>query len=255
MPTNFFTQTYKPAMLVGQVYAKPYGGAGGLLPIGNVLELSLEHKEDVQTQEDMSRLGGGTHAEVRRVTEVGVKMKLADLNLTNISRALLGTGGNVTGGTATDEAHVAALGGLCVLAHLSPTAVVVKKGATAGAATTVTMAGNYEVRPEGVWVLPDAVGITAGDKLWITYTYADYATVEALTAKSAELELVYGGLNEADSGKPVRVELFRCSQGITKSLALLSGKGFGALEVEGAVLLDATKTGQGVSRYYRVSMQ
>lgn len=257
MTTNFFAKTYKPVQLIGQVYAEPYNGAvsAAPLPIGNVLELSLDHKEDVQTQPDMTRLGGGVHAEGRRVTEIRVKMKLADLNLHNLSRALLGTGANVPGGTATDEAHIAALGGLCVLSHLSPEAVLVKVGADAGTATAVPMLNNYEVRAEGVMVLPDAQNITAGDKLWISYTYADYATIEALTAKSAELRLVFGGLNEVDSGKPVRVELFRCSQGVTKSLSLLTSKGFGALDVEGSLLIDPTKTGQGVSRYYRVAMQ
>ena len=64
---SVMTQTYRPSMTVGQVYARPYGSATAPVPIGNVLELSLGHKEDVQRQDDMTRLGGGVHAEVRRV--------------------------------------------------------------------------------------------------------------------------------------------------------------------------------------------
>lgn len=253
MALEILTQIYRPSMNVGQVYAKPYGAASLPVPIGNVLELSLEHTEDVQKQDDMTALGGGVHAETRRVTEVKIKLKLADLNVVNLARAVLGTVTGVASGTVTDEPHEATLGGLVRLAHIQPTTVVVKKGATAGAATEVTAAGNYEVRPEGIYLLIAAPGLVNGDKLWVSYAYGDYAAIEALTTKSVELAMTFGGLNEAGSGKPTVVDLFRCSQGVTKSLALIN-KGFGALDVEGSVLIDPTKTGVGISRYYKTSM-
>ncbi|EPD41298.1 hypothetical protein EZI45_19555 [Delftia tsuruhatensis] len=246
-------QIYKPSMNVGQVYARPYGAAIAPMPIGNVLELSLEHTEDVQTQEDMTRLGGGTHAEVRRVKEVKVKLKLADLNVINYARSVLGTTQAIEGAAVVDEPHHAFLGGLLRLAHIQPTAVTLKKGADKATATPVTAAGNYEVRPEGIYLLPDATDIANSDELWASYTYGAYAAIEALTSKAPELELTFGGLNEADGGKPVLVEIWRASQGITKTLALIS-KGFGALDVEGSVLMDPTKVGTSISRYYKTSM-
>ena len=247
------TKTYRPSMNVGQVYARPYGALVPHMPIGNVLELGIEHTEDVQTQEDMTQLGGGTHAEVRRVKEVKVKLKLADLNITNLARSSLGTVAGVESGTVTKEAHVAALGGLIALAHIQPTAVTVKQGADEASATEVNAAGNYEVRPEGIYVLPNAAELTDGAKVWVGYSYGEYAVIEALTTKAVELDLLFGGLNEADGGKPQVVNIFRCSQGVTKSLALIN-KGFGNLEVEGTVLMDPTKVGVGVSRYYKSSI-
>jgi hypothetical protein len=247
------TKIYRPSMNVGQVYARPYGSAALPMPIGNVLELKLEHDEDVQTQEDMTALGGGVHAEVRRVKAVKISMKLADLNVVNLARSVLGTAMEVIAGAVTDEAHVATLGGLVRLAHIQPSAVVLKKGETALAATEVTAAGNYETRAEGLYLLPAATGLTAADKLWVSYTHGAYAVIEAMTTKAVELELTFGGLNEADSGKPQIVDIFRASQGITKTLALI-GKGFGALDVSGTVLMDPAKTGVGISRYYKTSM-
>lgn len=246
-------QIYKPSMNVGQVYARPYGAATLPMPIGNVLELALEHSEDVQKQEDMTRLGGGTHAEVRRVTEVKVKMKLADLNVINLARGVLGTAQAIEGGTKVDEPHSAVLGGLIRLSHIQPTAVSVKKGPDAATATAATAAGNFEVRPEGIFLLADAKDIADADKLWISYTFGAYAAIEAITTKAPELELTFGGLNEADGGKPVVVDIWRASQGITKSLALIN-KGFGALDIEGTVLMDPSKSGAGISRYYKTSM-
>lgn len=253
MAQNILTKTYRPSLTVGQVYARPYGSTVAPTPIGNVLELDLEHDEDVQKQDDMTRMGGGVHAEVRRIKGITIKMKLADLNVVNLTRAVLGTAQAVTGGTVTDEALTVTLGGLLRLEHLAPTAVVVKKGADVASSTPVTMAGNFEVRPEGLYILPEAADLQEGDKLWADYAYGEYATIEALTTKAAELELTFGGLNEADSGKPTLVEVWRVSQSVTKKLALL-GKDFGAIEVEGTVLQDPSKTGAGVSRYYRTSM-
>ncbi len=253
MATALIKQVYKPSLLVGQIYARPYGSTALPMPIGNVLEASLEHSEDVKTQEDMTKLGGGTHAEVRRVTEVKVKLKIADLNVVNLARATLGTVESIASGVAADELHTATLGGLVRLAHIQPTSVVVKKGATAAAATVVPMLGNYEPRGEGVLILPDAAGIAEADKLWISYSYGEYAAIEALTTKAPELELTLGGMNEADSGKAVVVEIWRASQGVTKTLALLSNS-FGALDIEGTVLVDPTKIGAGISRFYKTSL-
>ena len=245
---SVITETYKPSMTVGQVYARPYGSAAAPMPIGNVLELALEHKEQVIKQPDMSRLGGGTHAEVRRIEEVTVKMKLADINVVNLARATMGTLQAVAMGTVADEAHVATLGGLVRLAHIQPTAVVLKKGVT-----VVAAAGNYEVRPEGIYILPTATDLTAADAITVAYSYGEYAAIEALTTKAVELELTFGGLNEADEGKAVLVEIWRASQGVTKSLALIQDK-LGALDVEGTVLMDPTKVGAGISKYYKTSM-
>ncbi|MBS0401107.1 MAG: hypothetical protein JSS18_01280 [Proteobacteria bacterium] len=254
MAVEVLKKIYKPSMTVGQVYAKPYGSTAAPAPIGNVLELGLEHAEDVQRQDDMTQLGGGTHAEVRRVKEVKVKIKLADLNVVNLARATLGTVAGIESGTVPDEPFtVSALGVLLPLAHIDPTAVTVKKGADAASATPVDMPGNYLVKPEGIVLLDGAQGITVADKLWVSYSYGAYAAIEALTTKAPELQLLFGGLNEADSGKPVVVDIWRASQGVTKALTLIN-KGFGALDVEGTVLMDPTKTGAGISKYYRTRM-
>jgi hypothetical protein len=327
MAVEVLKKIYKPSMTVGQVYARPYGSTAAPMPVGNVLELGLEHTEDVQRQDDMTVLGGGTHAEVRRVTEVKVKMKLADLNVVNLARASLGTVAGIEAGT-TSEVHTAALGGLLPLGHIAPTAVAITKpggtadvadeqhagvnkgdlvalthaapsavtvkvGADLGTATTVAasgnytvqaagiqvladaadiadastlwvsytystgtvvpMAGNYLVLAEGIRVLENAADIQAGDALTVSYSYGAYAAIEALTTKAPELELLFGGLNEADSGNPVVVNVWRASQGVTKALSLIN-KGFGALDVEGSVLQDPTKTGAGISKYYRTRM-
>ncbi len=204
---------YRPSYQVGQVYAAPYGG-GALVPIGNVLEMTTEHNEEVERQNDMTKLGGGVHAEVRRVTEVNFSATLADLNVVNLARAVLGTvseqdAGTVSGLTATvrrgalipldhivpsaltlhkpggttavaDEQHSNVdKGDLVALANANPSAVTVKMGATLVGATTVSAAGNYTVEAGGIQVLVDAADITDASTLWVSYSYPSGALVSA----------------------------------------------------------------------------
>lgn len=250
---SILNQTYKPYMGVGPISAKVFNTANLHMPIGNVLKFSLEHKEDVKRMEDMRTIGGGSYAEVRRVTEVTLKMELADFNVTNLARCVLGNAALVGAGSVTDAGAVAQLGGLIRLEHIDPTALTLKMGPDKATATTVSAANNFIVRPEGVLLLPTAQQITESSQLWLSYDYGEYVAIEALMARPAEISLVFGGLNAADSGKPMVIDVFRASQGITKNLALI-GKDFDKLEAEGTLLIDYTKPGVGASQFYRASM-
>lgn len=238
-------RTYAPSALVGKIYATVYGSAAPMTPIGNVLEAGTEQSEDVEKQDDMTALGGGTHAEIRRVTGVKFSAKLADLNIVNLARAMLGTVSPEDAGTVTDVAAVAKLGALIPLPHINVSDLVVKKGASA-----VTGAGNFDLLPEGIWIRADAAGLADDDAITYSYSFADQVVIEALTTKTPELVLRFGGLNEADTGRPVIFDLWRVSQGVTKQLTMLK-KGFGGLDIEGEVLQDPTKIGVGISKYMR----
>lgn len=244
--TEITKRIYAPTAMVGQLYAVPFGGATVLMPVGNVLEASIEYKEDVESQEDMTLLGGGKHGERRRVTDITFKAKLADLNITNLARAILGTVDPQDAGAVAGKAYTVSLGALIPLPHAGVSGLVVQKGAV-----PVAAAGNFDLLPEGIRVRADAVALAEGDAITVSYDHADQVVIEALTAKAPELCMRFGGLNEADSGRPVIVDMWRVSQSVTKQLALLQSKGFAALEVEGSLLQDPSKTGVGISRYMR----
>lgn len=243
--TEIIKRIYAPSALVGKIYAAPYGGAAPLTPIGNVLEASTEQTEDVEKQDDMTALGGGTHAEMRRVTGVKFSAKIADLNVVNLARAVLGTVTPEDSGTVADVPAVARLGGLIPLPHVNVTNLVLKKGTD-----VVPALNNFDLLPEGIWVRADATGLADNDAITYSYSFGDQVVIEALTSKAPELTIRFAGLNEADSGRPVIFDLHRVSQGVTKQLTLIK-KGFGSLDIEGEVLQDPTKTGVGISRYMR----
>ena len=240
---------YKPYLGSGQVFARIAGAAVALLAIGNCSMLEPTVKEDKQTLKDYTKPGGGTYASVSRIDNVSIKLKLHDLNPTNVARAIFGSEAVVATGTVLDEVTIGYKGGLMPLAHVNPTAVVV----TNSAATTTYVAGvDYEVKGGGLLIL-ETGAITNGQSLKTDYAFAEYTKVEAMTTGSVILELHFEGLNEADSGKPVILDVYRAQLSPTKALSLLGDK-FSDLEVEAEVLKDPTKTGTGISQYMRVKM-
>lgn len=241
--------TYYPYLGSGTLYAREAGSAVGLIAIGNTSKLDFAVEEDKKTLADYSKPGGGTYASVSRIKAVTAQFTVHDLNKTNVARALFGTEAVVTGAAVVDETVTAYKGGIAKLNHPSPTAVVV----TNSAATTTYVANtDYEVRAGGILIL-DAGAITDAQELKVDYTFATYHKVEALTTGAKVLELFFEGLNEANSGKPVLIDVYRLQLSPAKALALL-GDDFAELEMEGEVLKDASKTGVGISQYFRARM-
>jgi hypothetical protein len=240
---------YYPYLGVGKLYARIAGAAAGLMDIGDVSKMDLAVKDDKKKQQDSSKLGGGVRAIVSRITEVTLNMTLNDLNKTNVARAVFGAESAVTGATVVDEAVTAYKGSLVPLAHINPTAVTVTNDA---AAITYVADTDYEVRPGGIYILATGA-ITDAQALKVDYTHAAYDKVEAMTTGAITLELHFEGLNEANSGKPVIVDIYRVMLSPTKALSLLGDK-FADLTVDAEVLLDPSKVGVGISQYFRVKM-
>lgn len=240
---------YYPYLGSGKIYARTAGAAAGLIEIGNASKLELSVKEDKKKLQDYSKPGGGVYATVSRVSEATLQMTLSDLNKTNVARAVFGSTSAVEGATVADEVVTAYKGAIVPLAHPNPTAVMVTNSA---ASTTYVANTDYEVRAGGIFILT-AGAITDAESLKVDYTYAAYDKVEAMTTSAVTLELHFEGLNEANSGKPVIVDVWRAQLSPTKALSLLGDK-FAELDVEAEVLADTSKVGAGISQYFRVKM-
>lgn len=122
--------------------------------------------------------------------------------------------------------------------------VSLKVLAVAGAVVTVALDTTGKVvTGAGAKLLGGAVA------LLVSYSYEAQVRLEALTAKDVEVFTRYEGLNTAETGEPVVVDIFRTSIDPLKELALISDD-FQSASVEGTVLIDnSRKTG---SKYYTV---
>lgn len=247
-------EIYKPYLGVGKVYLKSLaeGAAGGHYEIGNVSELRLSIDEDVIEQPDYTQPGGGTYAEVRRVQGVTVNAVLHDFNDGNLELATRGVATQKDSGSVSDEKLTLHKGSLLRLAQPldAADASVVIVDASAGDTTYE----DYEVRAEGIYVPLDGDLATAdsgsGVEVKVSYSHKAYTNIEALTSAGAHWALSFGGLNEADSGKPVIVDLHKVVFGATDELALISDE-LGQISLEGKCLKDTSK-GSGESSFYRV---
>lgn len=241
--------TYYPYRGSGQIYSRSAGSAAGLIEMGNASKLDIEVKEQKENLQNYTKLGGGIYASSSRIESVMCSMSLYDMNRSNVTRALFGTSSVVEAGNAVDEAVIAYKNALVPLDNPGPTLAVVTN---TGASTTYVKDVDYELRPSGLFIPKDSA-ITDGQALKVDYSYVGYANIEALTTGPVILELHFDGLNEANSGKPVIVDIWRIQLSPTKALSLLGDK-FQPLDVTSDVLYDSSKTGDGISPYFRVRL-
>ena len=124
---------------------------------------------------------------------------------------------------------------------------------TAITATGPTFAAgaDYDLSTGGIYVRP-GMAITDAANLLVSYTYAAHDRIEAATGTSSVLEVLFEGLNEAESGAPAVVDIWRMHFPAASELALI-GDNMGELKFSAEVLKDNTK-GPTVSAYYRAQL-
>lgn len=111
---------------------------------------------------------------------------------------------------------------------------------------------DYEVRSGGIFFY--AGKVLAGEAAQVDYTKVAADLVQALVASAKEYEIVFDGLNEARSGKRTRITAYRVKAGALANLALI-GEEYAAIEWTGKLLKDTSKTGVGISQYFKVDIE
>jgi hypothetical protein len=123
---------------------------------------------------------------------------------------------------------------------------------TCAGKTTLVADTDYTLGTAGVY--PAAAATIAGEVWTAGYTRTAHDVVQALVNSSKEYELLFEGLNEARSGKRTRVRAWRVKAGALANLALI-GEEYAAMEQTGKLLKDTTKTGAGVSQYFKAEIE
>jgi len=232
----------------GKIYMRDLSGSGGLIEVGNVSKLDIGTEEETKELRDYRSPGGGVINEVRRITGVTLAMTLHDLSPENLAMALYGTTEAVAAGSVTGETVTAQVGALVRLAHTGISNVVVQDETDT---TTYTAGTDYEVRPGGIFILSTGA-ITDGETLHVAYDYGAQDVVQALDGAQGTYELVFEGLNEARSGKPVIVDVWRARFGAAGTISFI-GDDYAGLEISGKALKDTSKP-SGTSQYFRVTL-
>ena len=231
----------------GEVFMRIKGAASKMYPIGNVTDLNVAINEDEKSLQDFQSAGGGKLNSLRRVQDAQVSMAMSDFKSENIALAVFGNASALTGASVTDESVIGYLDGLIRLANASPSNVVLTSDP---AGTTYAEGVDYEVNSAGLYV-PLTATFADAAALLASYDFATQQVVEALMNSAQEYEMVFAGLNEAQSGKAVVVDLHRIKFGATSGLPLI-GDDFGSLPLTGEALKDTSKGG-GESAFFKWS--
>lgn len=232
----------------GNLMIREFGAAAPFVEIGNVSACNLSPQEDVKSLPDHTKPGGGKRNEVRRITGVDLSYTFHDFSAENFARALRGSVATIAAGTATAESVVAYEGGYTPLAKIATTITSVEP---VGGGTPYVEGDDYELR-DGQLYIPDGSAIPApvagAANVDVDYTYAAQKKVQALVNSNKQYELLFIGLNEAQSGKRCRVRCHKVAGGVLQQMALI-GEDYGAGEVNGGLLADTSK-GTGESQYF-----
>lgn len=237
----------------GMIKMREFGAAAPFVAIGNCSALTFGAELNNLTLANYTKPGGGTYARVDRVTSVTVALTCHDLSAENLARASGGGVTSIPAGTVTDEALVAYKGGTTPFS-IPPSSVTSVESAIG---STVYVAGtDYIVTPSGIEIpetssIPDPVSGAAN--IVVTYANTIQTVVEAVINSGREYELIFEGLNEAESDLPVIVHAYRVKFAPSQSIGFI-GDDFASMELTGTGLSDVTKTGTGISQYWKATI-
>ena len=217
--------------------------------VGNVPTLTFGASEEEKTLPDYTSAGGGNRNVVRRVSNVTCTFTMNDFSPENLALALRASAAAASVTPVANESHTANHDRLIVLPGVNPTSVTVTSDP---AGTTYVLDTDYTVTAGGIMPL-SAGNIPDGAAILISYTPSAGQVIEALVNSGVKVQLVFEGLNEAQSGKAVVVVAHRVSFGVAANLGLIADE-FGALELSGEVEADPSITAVGKSKFYRVTM-
>ncbi len=236
----------------GRLLLREFGAATPFEEVGNVSALSFSPQVNSVTLGDYTQPGGGTRNRVDRVTEVQIAYTFHDFSAGNFARSMRGTVSEVAGGTAASEAVVAYAGGFTPLANIATAITSVK---SPDGEDTYVVGEDYEFVDGGLRILADGdipEPVAGAANIAVSYTYGAAERVQAFVTSAKQYEALFLGLNEARSGKPVRVHAHKISGGVIQELGLL-GDQYGQGQVQGALQADTTKAA-GLSQYFTVDI-
>lgn len=232
----------------GKIYLADVSTPENLIFIGNCSSLDYEAETQEIELQDYSTPGGGLDASVQRVSAVNISYNARHFNKANIARALYGTATSVVAGTVAKETHTAYPGAMIALKYPGATDVVIKTTDTVP--VTLELDTDYIINAAGYPEVIEGGAITAATEVDIAYSYGAHADIQTLTASGKRFRMVFIGLNEARSGKPVVIEAFKVSHS-PASLGLI-GDDFGGMEFSAKVEKDATVVGTGLSQFMTI---
>lgn len=207
------------------------GQPKGFTPVG-IIDNGAELTFEVNYLEIPDTFSGGRGVAKRLRTEVGATFtsSLFSVRRDLLSMLLHGTGAQVTAGTATDEAQtVYSTVPIIALNHIGVSSVVIKDAATG--LITYDVDDDYTVNDQwgSINIVQTGAIQTAAEAdpdgkfgLEISYSYAAYGTIAAVTADTPERWVRIEGIDTANSNAAWVIDIYRLGVDVLESLLPIS---------------------------------
>lgn len=230
----------------GKIYMADLEIPEKLIFIGNTSKFEYNFDAEEKNLPDYTTPGGGIDASISRINAINISYTAHHFNKANIARAVYGTATDVASGTVTGETHTAYKGALVKFAYPQPSAVTLTDST---GSTTYVADTDYQVTTAGVLVL-EGGAIADATAVKANYSYPPHANIQALVASGKKYRVVIEGLNEARTGKPQNIEIYKL--GHSPAGMSIIGDDFGSLEFTGKAEKNPNVTGSGISPYLSI---
>ena len=237
----------------GKFLIREFGAAAPFVEVGNCSAVTLSPQTERKTLVDYTAPGGGERNGVERLTGVEMAYIGHDFSPENFARVLRGTATSVVAGNVSDEEVVAYKGGYVPLSKLATSITSVKDPT---GVTTYDAGDDYVFQDGGLFIPPDssiAAPVSGAANIKVSYANSAQVKVQALVNPAKQYQALFLGLNEAQSGKLVRISIHKMSGGLMQQLGLISDD-YGQFEVTGSLQTDTSK-GAGLSKYFTVEQE
>jgi len=222
---------------------------GRLRDVGNVSAMSYSAEEETIALANYRTAAGGNYNSDTRVSAVNISMTLHDLSAENLALGLFGGVTDVAAGTVTDEAQTTPSD--VSVDCLVPTDHVIN---TAEAVTVTGYAEGTDFVKTGAGIIVLASGsIPADTALAISYTKLGGSVVEAFIKAAQDRRVVLDGVNVAQNGEPIVINIWRFKSGPASDTDFI-GDEFGAIPITGEALPDPAITASDESAYLQVKV-
>lgn len=215
--------------------------------LGDVEQFKIAHRTSSITWKQHRRVGGGNLAKLDTPEGVDLTVQMQEWSEENQAMVTQGKIIELEPETVTGEAVVLIPGSLVLTEFPGPKSLVITK--TQG--STPVPNTEVELSAAGFRVKEGSAVITEPTPATIAYTSTKAKRIEPIVEAGAEYKLVLDGLNEADSGRPVVVTIWRWKAPPAEELALIDAENPGKLLSKGEVLADTSRP-VGESPFYRI---
>jgi hypothetical protein len=226
--------------------------SGGYRFLANCESVTQSFETEEKSVPNNTAAGGGKWDSLTRITAAKAAVSMYDLSPENLALATNGSTAAIVITAITDEALTTGTVGSIVPTSKMINTTVAPVVTGAGGTPTYVLNTDYTVSPAGI--TPKIGGaMTATMAFLVDYTPAAGSIIEMLTAAAGEYTLMIDGLNEADSGKAVRITMHRAKPAAASEIAYI-GDDFATLPVEFELLSDSSIVAAGKSKYAMIEM-